>query len=479
MVDDHSRIDFEYVGEPIKNTNKKFIIRARSSDSEIENVLFKSYFNRDLSGIYSQLRQLTYSYWPRVYDVWYFDSNTYIVEEEILGKTLWFAIHKSNTKFLYSEVALLGIRICKALSLLHELNPPIIHRDIKPDNIIIPIGGYYQDNDKSFYKWDLDKTVLIDFDISRKFKETGKRDTELRQTDGYAPPEQYGFGQTDARSDIYSLGVTMHEMITGNLLDSSNHVDTSIKTVSPLMYNILCKCVKLNKDERFQSANELRNSLEQCYLESVKHEKKHRANKTTSIRTNSEFKKKNKRISNKSQSNTNRLILICSLLSLVISAVFGFIVCGSIIVCSALFFGFSLLFMDRCTKNNAQRHYKDFLNTGLVLSAMGTILFDYRSTLVQIPWLILIIMIVLAGVAINRFENGSYCVKYKSRILDMVYRVVTMMMSGGIGLCVEKLVDSFGVPIYISSPILIVLCTIFASLWIINNVEFDIRASRF
>ena len=82
--------------------------------------------------------------------------------------------------------------MCDGLKELHEQK--IIHRDIKPSNMILQADG---------------RIRLIDFDAARIFKDNKATDTELLGTKDYAPPEQYGFGQTDPRSDIYSLGVTI------------------------------------------------------------------------------------------------------------------------------------------------------------------------------------------------------------------------------------------------------------------------------
>ena len=95
------------------------------------------------------------------------------------------------------------IRLCAKLAeiliYLHSRTPPVIHRDIKPENVIIT---------------EEKEPVLIDFDIARTFKTAEETDTVFFGTKGYAPPEQYGFAQTDCRSDIYAFGVLLRFLLT-------------------------------------------------------------------------------------------------------------------------------------------------------------------------------------------------------------------------------------------------------------------------
>lgn len=93
-----------------------------------------------------------------------------------------------------SQVISIIVQLCDILSYLHGHTPPIIHRDIKPQNIIIDNNG---------------KIKLIDFGISRVYDKEAKADTVFFGTQDFSPPEQYGFSQTDCRSDIFSLGVVL------------------------------------------------------------------------------------------------------------------------------------------------------------------------------------------------------------------------------------------------------------------------------
>ena len=94
--------------------------------------------------------------------------------------------------------------LCEALMEIHRF---AIHRDIKPENIIMDRLG---------------NVVLIDFSIARLFSEEKDGDTSLKGTKSYAPPEQFGFHQTDARTDIYALGITLNELAAGKLPEEKN-----------------------------------------------------------------------------------------------------------------------------------------------------------------------------------------------------------------------------------------------------------------
>ncbi len=99
------------------------------------------------------------------------------------------------------EVLDIGILLCDVLTYLHGRQPPVIFRDLKPANVMLTVDGHL---------------ALIDFGIARRFKPGQQKDTMVFGSPGYAAPEQYGKTQTTPRADIYSLGVLLHQLLTGN-----------------------------------------------------------------------------------------------------------------------------------------------------------------------------------------------------------------------------------------------------------------------
>ena len=155
-------------------------------------------------------------------------TDTVIVEEFIQGENLFERIEQKN--FLNElQAREILLQMCDGLKELHEQK--IIHRDIKPSNLILQ--G--------------ERIRLIDFDAARIFKEDKEADTKLLGTRGYAPPEQFGHGQTDSRSDIYSLGITMKILLDSNCGER--------------LKEILDKCTEYDPKNRYQSVDELKAAL--------------------------------------------------------------------------------------------------------------------------------------------------------------------------------------------------------------------------
>lgn len=165
-------------------------------------------------------------------------SNCYTYEEYINGETLAQILDNGS---MPEEKAVHWIRqLCQAVRLLHEQSPIIIHRDIKPDNIMLSSD---------------DIIKLIDFDASKEFTPNKQRDTELVGTPNYAAPEQYGFAASDPRTDIYAIGILLHELITG-------YKPNEIKYPYEGRYRkVIQKCIELDPKKRYQSVQELERHL--------------------------------------------------------------------------------------------------------------------------------------------------------------------------------------------------------------------------
>jgi WD40 repeat protein/tRNA A-37 threonylcarbamoyl transferase component Bud32 len=139
---------------------------------------------------------------PAIQDYFGEAGRWYLVMDFIEGETLEEHLRKSSGGYLPVEKVLdIGMQLCTVLGYLHTRQPPIIFRDLKPDNILLNSSG---------------QIYLIDFGIARHFKPGQSRDTVAFGSPGYAPPEQYGKGQTTPRADIYALGATLHQLLTGD-----------------------------------------------------------------------------------------------------------------------------------------------------------------------------------------------------------------------------------------------------------------------
>ena len=134
-------------------------------------------------------------------------------------------------------------QLCDVLNYLHTRTPPIIYRDMKPSNVMLKPDG---------------NVVLIDFGAAREYKPENFKDTILLGTKGYAAPEQYrSGGQSDARTDIYSLGVTVFRLLTGANPEELCPIRELKPDASVGIENILIKCTRTLKQERYQSSMEL------------------------------------------------------------------------------------------------------------------------------------------------------------------------------------------------------------------------------
>jgi len=147
------------------------------------------------------LASLTHPNLPRIYEQFAEDGRWYLVMDFIEGETLEEYILKVvGGRLAVDKVLSIAIQVCTVLEYLHNRQPPIIFRDLKPANIMLtPLGHIY----------------LIDFGIARHFTPGKSRDTSALGSTGYAAPEQYGKAQTTPRADIYALGATIHELLSG------------------------------------------------------------------------------------------------------------------------------------------------------------------------------------------------------------------------------------------------------------------------
>lgn len=206
-----------------------------TEDKNSGEIFIKKYISPGNVSVYKTLMDIHSVHLACVSDVFERDGAYFALIEYAPGKALADYIESGR---LFSERETVDIisQLCDGLRLLHSHG--IIHRDISPSNIIIS-RDY--------------NVKLIDYGISRIPKEGRSRDTAVLGTAGYAAPEQFGFAQTDCRSDIYSLGVLMNVMLTGAI--------PAEKKYSGKLGKVIDKCISIDAQKRFDSVDSLKNAI--------------------------------------------------------------------------------------------------------------------------------------------------------------------------------------------------------------------------
>ena len=200
-----------------KTTGQKFILRHFTGNSEV----------------YRALLDYTCPNLPTIYEVAEQDGENLVLEEFIQGDTLGFLL--KGALFSPEETRKIVTQVCRALWVLHSMGA--VHRDVKPENIILR-GN---------------EAVLIDFDAARLHKPEHDNDTQILGTTGYAAPEQYGLSQSDIRTDIYSLGILINVMLTGE--------HPSRKLAGGRMGHIVDRCTHVNPQRRYKNVLRLMEAL--------------------------------------------------------------------------------------------------------------------------------------------------------------------------------------------------------------------------
>ncbi len=193
-----------------------------------------------VSGEGELLKKLSHPALPSFIAEYRNETMVCVVREYVKGETLAEAV--SAAPLSPPDAVGIGLQLCDALIYLHAQTPPIIHRDIKPENIILKENG---------------PIALIDFGISRTFDKYAKTDTQKLGTRSFAPPEQYGFSQTDCRSDIFSLGMVLGFLLT----QSTEFVRVRSGIRGRGLRHIVQKCTAFAPKERYASAAQVKRAL--------------------------------------------------------------------------------------------------------------------------------------------------------------------------------------------------------------------------
>ncbi|EEJ0013560.1 serine/threonine protein kinase [Listeria innocua] len=220
----------------LDNLNNKENPAVLTRNTATGELLVRKIIPISFAPVLEELKKLSSNYLPKIEVMIPNGSELIVYEEYINGKNLA-DLMKVNAPFDADEVTRLMLMLSDALTELHT--NAIIHRDIKPSNIMISSDGVLK---------------LIDFDASRVFEVGKNQDTVNLGTIGYAAPEQYGYSQTDARSDIYSIGVLMLELLRGknNLPD---------KETATSLEKIAMQAASFDPEQRFQTIQEFRTAI--------------------------------------------------------------------------------------------------------------------------------------------------------------------------------------------------------------------------
>ena len=207
------------------------------------------------------LSQLTHPHLPRVTDYFFIPGQgQYLVMDYIEGMDLQQMLEAKDEPLPQNKAMEWTYQVCDAIMYLHTQKPPIIHRDIKPANIKVTPDG---------------RAVLVDFGIAKVFDEKSQTVVGAKAvTPGYSPPEQYGKGSTDVRSDVYSLGATLYALLTGEAPPSSVDIISKIvpppqpprmrnPAIPPHISDAVVKAMQMEKHARFASVAAFRDELSQ------------------------------------------------------------------------------------------------------------------------------------------------------------------------------------------------------------------------
>jgi serine/threonine protein kinase len=195
------------------------------------------------------LSRLNHLNLPAFTDFFTEGSRHFLVMEYIEGNTLEDLLEHNGGPFSERRVLGWARQLCDVLEYLHSQQPPVIFRDMKPGNIMLRRDG---------------RIKLIDFGIARIFRHSGSRDTQMLGTPGFAPPEQYGSSQTDERSDIYSLAMTLFQLMTNAVVEDGfglQDIHAAYPFISSAVAHALEKATAPEFENRYQSIAVFRRAL--------------------------------------------------------------------------------------------------------------------------------------------------------------------------------------------------------------------------
>lgn len=246
-----------------KRLNKQWAIKEfrKDKDDVSKQVALKALLDEA-----NLMKKLDHPTLPRIVDIIENNQTVYVIMDYIEGESLNKVLDAYGAQ-PQEAVIEWAKQLSEVLDYLHTQSPPVIYRDMKPANIMLKPDGTVR---------------LIDFGIAREWKEGKAGDTEAIGTRGYAAPEQFGGkGQTDARTDIYSLGVTLYHLVTGKNPAEPPYEIYPIRHWNPSFSSglewLIQKCTQLNPGDRYQSCAEVTYVLENLDKFDTEYKKKKRS----------------------------------------------------------------------------------------------------------------------------------------------------------------------------------------------------------
>ncbi len=248
--------EFEVI-ETLKQTQAETTqkVERRLPDGGTEGPFVRKYLQVDsgLGSVYQAIYDaeqagLAVEHLPRIHACYQLKDQRVVLVDFVQGETLGEVVDRCGAS---PELAMeVFPRACEAVRELHEcFSPAVIHRDLKPSNIILSWG----------------KLTLIDFGIARIFNPESESDTSHFGTREYAPPEQFGFGQTDVRSDVYSLGALLFYLLTGRSPSAEDRANGFACTGVPAeFFQVVSVACAFDPANRYASVRDLQDAFDQA-----------------------------------------------------------------------------------------------------------------------------------------------------------------------------------------------------------------------
>ena len=240
------RVDSVLKESPVETTQRVYFVGTNGSE---QGPYIRKYIKRD-AGLGSAYRRIfeaqragrRFRHIPLVVDCYDADDMLVVVMEYVRGETLADVVYRCDPSLPLAVDVF--CRLCDAVAELHEaFDPPIIHRDLKPSNIILSH----------------DSLTIIDFGIARAFRKDADADTVRFGTRAYAPPEQFGYRQTDVRSDVYALGMLLYFCLVEKTPDARVREQGLFDSRIPAsVREVLLRATAFDPDDRYESVREFK-----------------------------------------------------------------------------------------------------------------------------------------------------------------------------------------------------------------------------